>query len=116
MDAYLKKAAIPALNRLGLKPIGVFTELEPKGPASVYVLIPYPSLDSFATAASRVNADSDYQQAGAAYLQAPKSNPAFERIDSWLMLAFAGQPKLRLAPYSLEEEAARLRVALLSEP
>ncbi|MGO9201942.1 MAG: NIPSNAP family protein [Limisphaerales bacterium] len=104
LEAYLEKAAIPALNRLGLKPIGVFTELEPKGPSSVYVLIPYPSIDSFATAASRMNADPAYQQAGADYLQTPKSNPAFERIDSWLMLAFAGQPKLQLAPYSLEKK------------
>ena len=104
LDAYLEKAAIPALNRLDLKPIGVFTELEPKGPPSVYVLIPYPSLHAFAGAALRLNADPEYQQAGAAYLQAPKSNPAFERIDSWLMLAFAGQPKLNLAPYSLENK------------
>ena len=104
LDAYLEKAAIPGLNRLGLKPIGVFTELEPKGPASVYVLIPYPTVQSFATAASRLNADPEYQQAGAAYLQTPKSSPAFERIDSWLMLAFAGQPKIRLAPYSLEKK------------
>jgi hypothetical protein len=104
LDGYLEKAAIPALNRLGLKPIGVFTELEPKGPAAVYVLIPYPSLRHFAVATLRLNADPEYQQAGAAYLQAPKSNPAFERIDSWLMLAFAGQPKLNLAPYSLEKK------------
>ena len=33
LDGYLEKAAIPALNRLGLKPIGVFTELEPQGAA-----------------------------------------------------------------------------------
>ena len=51
-----------------------------------------------------MNADPAYQQAGADYLQTPKSNPAFERIDSWLMLAFAGQPKLQLAPYSLEKK------------
>jgi hypothetical protein len=103
LDGYLEKAAIPGLNRLGLKPIGVFTDLEPKG-ASVYVLIPYPSLESFATAASRLNADTEYRQAGAAYLETPKSSPAFERIDSWLMLAFAGQPKLNLAPYSVAKQ------------
>jgi len=91
------------LVRQGL-PIGVFTELEPKGPASVYVLIPYPTVHSFATAAAGLNADAEYQQAGAAYLQTPKSNPGFERIDSWLMLAFAGQPKISLAPYSLEKK------------
>jgi hypothetical protein len=104
LEGYLEKAAIPGLNRLGIKPVGVFTELEPKGPASVYVLIPYSSLDSFASAAFRLNADAEYQQAGAAYLQAPKSDPSFERIDSWLMLAFAGQPKLRLASYSVEKK------------
>jgi hypothetical protein len=104
LDAYLEKAAIPGLNRLGLKPIGVFTELEPKGPTAVYVLIPYPDVHSFATAASRLNADPDYQQAGAAYLQTPKSSPAFERLDSWLMLAFAGQPKIQLAAYSVEKK------------
>ncbi|MGO8677691.1 MAG: NIPSNAP family protein [Limisphaerales bacterium] len=104
LDGYLEKAAIPALNRLGLKPIGVFTELEPQGAASVYVLVPYPSIESFATAAQRLSADADYMQAGAAYLQAPKSSPAFERIDSWLMLAFAGQPKINLAPFSIEKK------------
>jgi len=104
LDGYLEKAAIPALNRLGLKPIGAFTEIEPKGPASVYMLMPYPSLEAFATVVSRLNADAEYQEAGATYLRAPKSNPSFERIDSWLMLAFAGQPKLNLASYSIEKK------------
>jgi hypothetical protein len=104
LDAYLEKAAIPGLNRLGLKPIGVFTEIEPKGPSSVYVLIPYPTLEAFATAGPRLNADRECQEAGAAYLQAPKASPAFDRIDSWLMLAFAGQPKLKLASYSIEKK------------
>src|SRR5579864_7984949 len=47
LDSYLENAAIPAWNRLGSKPVGVFTEREPKDAPAVYVLIPYPSLSSF---------------------------------------------------------------------
>ena len=44
------------------------------------------------SAASRLSADEQYQKAGADYMNLPKDNPAYERIDSWLMLAFAGMP------------------------
>jgi hypothetical protein len=104
LDAYLEKAAIPGLNRLGIKPVGVFTETEPKDGPAVFVLIPYPSIESFATATARLNADPEYQKAGADYLQLPKANPAFERIDSWFMLAFAGLPKLELPAFSHEKK------------
>ncbi|HVV70034.1 MAG TPA: NIPSNAP family protein, partial [Verrucomicrobiae bacterium] len=46
LEAYLEKAAIPALNQLGCTPIGVFKEKEPKDAPAIYVLIPYPSLDA----------------------------------------------------------------------
>lgn len=99
LETFLSQAAIPAWNRLGFKPIGVFTEETPKEGPAVFVLIPYPSLDAFAGATAAVNADSEYLKAGADYLQTPKSNPAFVRIDSWLMLAFAGMPRLKLPAY-----------------
>jgi hypothetical protein len=103
LDRYLEQAAIPAWNRLGIKSVGVFTEIEPKGNPSAFVLIPYVSVDLFAKAAERINADKDYQKLGADYLQSPKTNPAFERIDSWLLLAFAGMPKLEQPLYSKEK-------------
>ena len=104
LDGYLERAAIPALNRLGSQPIGAFTEIEPKDGPAVFMLIPYPSLESFAGAAMRLKADPEYQKAGAEYLQTPKSNPAFARIDSWLLVAFAGMPKLELPAYCREKK------------
>jgi len=106
IDGFLEKAAIPALNRLGIRPVGVFKEIEPsKEVQSVFVLIPYASLEVYAHASVRVNADPEYQQAGAAYLQTPKSKAAYERIDSWLMRAFAGQPRIALPPYSVAKQS-----------
>src|ERR1017187_1339041 len=53
LDAYIEKAAIPALNRLGVKPVGVFTEIDPKDGPALYVLRTYPSLEVFAAATAR---------------------------------------------------------------
>ncbi len=104
LDGYLANAAIPAWNRLGIKPIGVFTEREPKEAPAVYVLIPYPSLTYFSDATAKLLADPELQKAGAEYLQAPKDNPAFDRIDSWFMLAFAGLPRLEQPSYSRDRK------------
>jgi len=104
LDKYLEQAAIPAWNKLGIQPVGVFTEIEPKGNPSVFVLLPYASLEVLAKATARYNADAAFQSAGGEYLNAPKANPAFERIDSWLMLAFAGMPELEIPAYSKERK------------
>lgn len=104
LDAYLEKAAIPAWNQLGIKSVGVFTEKEPKDAPAVYVLVPHPSLDAFVKASARLNSLSGLDQAAQDYLQSPKANPGFERIDSWLMLAFAGMPKLEQPDYSRDKK------------
>ena len=104
LDAYLEKAAIPALNRLGSKPIGVFTELEPKDDPALFVLIPYASLDAFAVVAGKLNNDPEYTKAGAEYLEVSKKNPAFVRTDTWLLQALVGIPKIELPAYSRERK------------
>jgi len=105
LDGYLEKAAIPAFNRLGVKTVGVFTEAEPKDGPAVWVLIPYPSLEMFSTAAARVNADADYQKAGEKYLQVMKEQAAFDRLDSWLLLAFSGMPRLEVPALTRDKKA-----------
>jgi len=104
LDSYLEKAAIPAWNRLGIKSVGVFTEMEPKDGSAVWVLVPHPSLESFSTAWSKLHADPEYQKTGAGYLQTAKTDPAFDRIDSWLLLAFEGMPRLEVPALTREKK------------
>jgi len=104
LDSYLEKAAIPAWNRLGIKSVGVFTEMEPKDGSAVWVLVPHPSLESFSTAWSKLHADPEYQKTGAGYLQTAKTDPAFDRIDSWLLLAFSGMPRLEVPALTREKK------------
>lgn len=105
LDSYLETAAIPALNRLGIKPVGAFTERDSKEAPAVYVLIPYPSLRAFSEVVEKLLVDPELQKSGADYLQSPKNNPAFERIESWLLLAFAGMPKIEQPGYSKERKS-----------
>ncbi len=98
VEDYLEKAAIPALNRLGIENIGVFTELEPSGQSILVVLIPYQSLHEFETINERLEQDKLYNTAGAAYLNAPATSPAYERIKSSLLKAFKSMPGLELPP------------------
>jgi len=104
LDGYLEKAAIPAWNRFGAKPIGAFTEIEAKSGPAVFVLIPHSSPSAFAIGAARLPLDEEYLKAGAEYLDVDKTHPAFDRIDSWLLLAFSGMPKLELPSYCKEKK------------
>jgi len=95
IEDYFKNAAIPALNKLGSKNIGVFTEQQPEGQTKMFVIIPYTSIETFATINDKLAANSDYLKAADAYLNAPASEPAYERIQSSLLKAFAGMPQLQ---------------------
>ncbi|MDZ7632184.1 MAG: NIPSNAP family protein [Gemmatimonadaceae bacterium] len=108
LDGYLANALIPALNRKGIRAVGVFTEPDaPDGPA-VWVLIPHRSLDSLQAVTAAINTDPAVVAAGADYLRAPtKENPAFDRIDSWLHLSFAGLPRLQV-PQRTRDRQARI--------
>jgi hypothetical protein len=101
VESYFKDAAIPALNRLGSHNIGVFTELKPAEQTKLYALIPYSSPDDFLTIQEKLNNDPVYLEAAAPYLTAPATEPAYERISSSLLRAFAHAPKLQLPPKKL---------------
>ena len=97
-SAYLENALVPGLNRLGLNSIGVFDlYLGPETPAT-YVLIPANSAEALATSEARLSKDDEYLRAGEAFLKAPAKEPPFERVESSLLIAFEGYPKLTLPP------------------
>jgi hypothetical protein len=100
---YWQNAAVPAYNRMGIQPVGVFTELQDSPTNKVYVLIPCDSLDAFAAIPARLAADATYQAAAASFMAQPKSNPAYERIDSSLNVAFDSMKKLAAPPSAADK-------------
>jgi len=97
---YWQNAAVPAYNRMGIQPIGVFTELQDSHTNKIYVLIPCDSLQKFADIPARLAADAAYQTAAAEFMALPKTNLAYERIESSLNIAFDTFKKLVPPPSS----------------
>lgn len=109
VDGYLRDAALPAWQRAGAGPIGVFSVMIGAESPGFYVVIPHRSLDAAAGLADRLAGDAAYQKAGAAYLDAAATAPAFVRIESSLMRAFEGMPRLEL-PFGGGDAGRRPRI------
>lgn len=93
---YLEQAAIPAWNRLGIGPVGVFTGVFGGEWTAVEVLLPHASLESAATANRALAADAEHLRAGAGFLDAALSGPAYYRQESSLLVSFSGMPALEV--------------------
>jgi len=92
LGRFLRDAAIPAFNRIGIAPVGVFHPEKEISP--VYLLLRHPSAESLLTSTQALLADAEYQDKGADFLNAPADKPAFQRVESALLLAFKGMATL----------------------
>jgi hypothetical protein len=92
LDGFFKNAAIPALNRLGIKPVGVFYPSE--GISPIYVLVRHPSMESILTMGARLAGDSEFISAGSSYIEATAGEPAYKRVESSILFAFKGMPRI----------------------
>jgi len=108
VEKYLKGTLLPALGRMDISRIGVFSAIEPaKQDASIYVLIPYRTLDVLAGLNSALAADAKYGKAAAGFFASPVKDPPYTRIESRLMKAFAGIPEIEL-PSSSKSNTKRM--------
>ena len=105
---FLKKVGIAAMNRVGIKPVGVFTPVYGPSNAKLYVLLVHDSLESVVNSSSRLLADKEVQEKGASFIDASMSEPAYVRFESSLLAAFSHMPKLEVP--TLKERIFELRI------
>ena len=63
VSTYLENALLPALNRINIDRVGVFTAMDQPDDLSIHVLIAYPSLRVLADLSNTLAADGAYQKA-----------------------------------------------------
>jgi hypothetical protein len=104
-DEFYRDVALPAWNRAGVNPVGVFDlAVGPDAPTK-YVLLPFKSLEAMAAAREKFEADPEVLKAD--FANVPPTDPAYIRKESSLLLAFAGLPKLEV-PAQVAEKKPRL--------
>jgi hypothetical protein len=93
-DWFAAEAAIPALNRHNVEPVGVFYPWDDGQLSPIYVLLRHQSLASVVMLKERLSEDDEFMERGSAYLNAPANRPAYARMTSSLMIAFEGMKRL----------------------
>lgn len=105
-EKYISEALIPALAGKG-GPVGAFRlDIGPETP-TFYVLIPVSSPAAAASLEVDLNQNETYVKAAEPFWSAPASSPAFVRVDSSLLIAFEGWP--RIAPPEKGKRIFQLR-------
>ena len=104
---YLANAAIPALNRHGVAPIGVFNVVYGQSAPSLYVLIAHDTIESVATLRGELAEDAAFIAAAGDFLDLPLDDPGYVRYESELMRSFAGMPRVEV-PAGADEGRGRI--------
>lgn len=128
---FLKDAAMPALKRAGIGKLGVFTHLPdkkyPEQSHDVYTVAAFDSLEEWQNLGDHFAGDSEFLEAATDYLGTDRKKPAYERMDSSLMIAFEGYPRLKKTRMSKDrifelrryeshnEMAAKLKIEMFNE-
>jgi hypothetical protein len=102
MTTYMRDALVPALGRLGVKPVGVFNVSA--GPGSP---TPHASVESALNIDTQLENDKEYTQAASDFLGAAPADPAFVRQESSLLQAFSNFTNVEV-PAATAEKGPRL--------
>ncbi|HYK56000.1 MAG TPA: NIPSNAP family protein [Flavisolibacter sp.] len=91
---FLQTAYLPALHKQGIKTVGVFTAIgnDTAADKRIYVLTPFASLKKMEELPRKLEKDAQYQENGAAYLNAAHNGTPYKRFETILLQAFEFMP------------------------
>jgi hypothetical protein len=108
-EDYFAHALIPALKPMGLGPVAALRlDFGVETPA-YYLIVPGPSVDLLASLDLKLAGDANFLAAAAPFWNATASAPAFERVESWLLQAFVGWPRITPPPAPNQKRIFQLR-------
>ncbi len=106
LDKYLGDALLPACNRLGIKPVGVF--YADQGLSPIYVLLPHKTLASFVSLAEKLGEDKDYATKAADFVNAPADKPVYKNVEIQLLAPLPGMTQIEV-PTTVAGRVLQLR-------
>jgi hypothetical protein len=106
-ESFFADALIPTLARMGFGPVGALRlDIGPETP-TFYLLIPGSSVEALAQLDLRLVQDPAFMKAADPFWNATAAAPAFQRVETSLLAAFEGWPKLT-PPASSATKAKRI--------
>ncbi len=102
---FYKDVAIPALNRLGIKNVGIFSMVYGSNGPSLYVIIPHKTLEAVYTDNENLLKDKDFLLVGEKFLNAPLSDAPFVKMEKSILRTFNNLPQIEVPEYLLKKES-----------
>ena len=93
-ENYFADALIPALKRMGMGPVGAFTLDFGEQTPAYYLLIPSLSVESLVNLELNLAEDQGFLEISAPFWNATAAAPACQRVESSLLKAFTGWPRI----------------------
>ena len=75
VEQFYMDVAIPALNEMGIGPVGVFRTKYGMNKPTLYIMIQHKDLESFSSLTDKLMDNSDFWNEGASFLNTELSNP-----------------------------------------
>ncbi len=89
---FLREVGIPAMNRIGIGPVGVFNAKYGPSDPTLYVMLVHKSLASVVNTSAQLLDDDKFRSSD--FVNASLSDPGYVRVKSSLMVAFKDMPRL----------------------
>ncbi|MGB7347033.1 MAG: NIPSNAP family protein [Pirellulaceae bacterium] len=117
-DQYLQDALLPALQRAGIGPVGVFANAanDESGSSRIVVVIPMDSAAQVASVRQAVQADEQYRAAAATFERGGKADAPYQRITSELLVSMKCWPKLTVDAGDLQNADRVYELRLYESP
>ena len=96
--AVLDNALVPALNRQGIKPVGILVprEEETKYAHNVFVIIPHKTTDSFVNVTAKLLADAEYMKDATPIFATTSKDPVYTDCETFLLHGFPTMPTVEV--------------------
>jgi len=118
LDHYLRDALLPALGRLEITPVGVFSDAaNDENPGErIVVVIPYSNANQVVSVRQALQHDPQYAEDAKEYFDREPSNPPYQRIQSELLAAMDCMPTLNVPAGTLSNEDRVYELRLYESP
>jgi hypothetical protein len=93
----LDKALLPALNRQGIAPAGVFVPLEKEAAYALNVFVVFPHqmpMENITSVNTKLLADAEYRKAAAPIFETNSKDPVYTACETYLLNSFPSMPAL----------------------
>jgi hypothetical protein len=116
MADFLRDALVPAANRLGITPVGVFEAMIGEHAPMLSLLLPHADLAVLTGLEARLGDDPAFVKAADAYLKSTALDPAFIRKETSLLQAFPNIPKIEVPAATAAKGPRLLELRMYESP